>query len=124
MGLTPPAVPQLLNMFGFAYQIDRAGIRRWSRLEASCAAPDGEVKFVLGPICWRSEPCASGVLMAWQSSYRSKVARTNHPEDYDYASIDGKALALRGNWPARRSGTARFGCCEVPLGGAVAHPGA
>jgi hypothetical protein len=85
------------NMFGSAYQTDRAGVLRWSRLAGRCAAPDGEVKFVLGPIYWRPEPWSNGVLMAWQSSYMGKVARSRHPEDYDYASIGGKPVALWGN---------------------------
>ena len=85
------------NAFGSAYQTDRAGVRRWSRLEAHCPAPDRDVKFVLGPVYWRSEPWAQGTLIAWQSSYMNKIARASHPQDYDFVSIDGKPLQVHSN---------------------------
>lgn len=84
------------NMFGSAYQTDRAGILRWSRIQAQCAAPDGKVKFGMRPIYWRSEPWANGSLMAWHSSYAHKVPRASHPEDYDFVSIGGKSLKVPG----------------------------
>ena len=77
------------NMFGSAYQTDRRGIIRWSRLDAHCPPPDGSVRIILGPVYWRSEPWADHALMGWQNTYLDKVPLASHPEDYSFVSIGG-----------------------------------
>lgn len=80
------------NMFSSAYQTDRSGALRWSAIEAQCPAPEGAVRFMLGPIYWTAEPVVPGMLMAWQSSYRNKRPKLVFPEEYAYVTINGRTL--------------------------------
>ena len=80
------------NMFGTAWQTDRSGELRWSAIEAKCPAPDGEVRFMLGPIYWTGEPVVPGMLMAWESTFRSQRPKRTFPEDYAFVTINGRTL--------------------------------
>jgi hypothetical protein len=82
----------VFNMFGSAWQTDRSGELRWSAIEANCPAPDGEVRFMLGPIYWTAEPVVSGMLMAWESTFRSQRPKRTFPEDYVFVKINGRTL--------------------------------
>jgi hypothetical protein len=80
------------NMFGSAYQTDRHGLLRWSRLTATCAGSSGEFRRTIGPIYWRPEPWTAHGLMAWRGTYANVHGRERFPDDYDSATIGGKSL--------------------------------
>jgi hypothetical protein len=82
----------VLNLFGSAWQTDRSGALRWAAIEANCPVPDGKVRFMLGPIYWTAEPVVSGMLMAWEPSYRSARSKWIYPEDYAFVTINGHTL--------------------------------
>ena len=82
----------VFNTFGSAWETDRDGELRWSAVEAKCPPPDGEVRFMLGPIYWTEEPVVSGMLMAWQSTFRSQRPKRTFPEDYAFVTINGRTL--------------------------------
>lgn len=82
----------VFNMFGTAWQTNRSGELRWSAIEANCPAPNGKVRFMLGPIYWTAEPVVPGMLMAWESTFRSKRPKLIFPEEYAFVTINGRTL--------------------------------
>ena len=82
----------VMNMSTTGYENERNGILRWGAIEAQCPAPDGKVRFMLGPIYWTEKPWVHGMLMAWQSTYTNKHPKSAYPEDYAFVTINGRTL--------------------------------
>ncbi|APV51980.1 hypothetical protein BWI17_21310 [Betaproteobacteria bacterium GR16-43] len=80
------------NLFGSAWDTSRSGDLKWTSIEAKCPAPDGEVRFMLGPIYWTEQPVVPGMLMAWEASYRSARPKGSFPDDYAFVTINGRTL--------------------------------
>lgn len=81
------------SLFGDrAWDTNRAGDLKWSAIEAKCPAPDGDVRFMLGPIYWTAEPVVPGMLMAWETTYRSQRLKASFPDDYAFVTINGRVL--------------------------------
>lgn len=85
----------VFNMFGTGWQTNRSGELRWSAIEADCPAPYGKVRFMLGPIYWTAKPVVPGMLMAWESTFRSERPKQNFPDDYAFVTINGRTLPTR-----------------------------
>jgi hypothetical protein len=81
----------VLSMPAASFQTDRSGDLKWSAIEAHCPA-EGDVRFMLGPIYWTPKPVVSGMLMAWESTYRSVRPKQKFPEDYAFVTINGRTL--------------------------------
>jgi hypothetical protein len=87
---------RVFNWFGTAWDDHRSGSLKWVAIEADCPAPEGNVRFMLGPIYWREQPRVKGGLMAWESTYSGQDPKSRYPEDYAFVTIGGKTLPTPG----------------------------
>jgi hypothetical protein len=86
----------ILNMFGSSYPIDRRGTLYWSAIDADCPAPDGKVRFMIGPIYVSA---TSGVdqgayrnetLYNFYDAYAAERPKAKYPDEYQYVVIGDK----------------------------------
>jgi hypothetical protein len=86
----------ILNMFGSSYPIDRRGTLYWSAIDADCPAPDGKVRFMIGPIYVSAtsgtgqEAYRNETLYNFADAYLAERPKAKYPDEYQYVVIGDK----------------------------------
>jgi hypothetical protein len=86
----------ILNMFGMHYPTSRRGTLYWSAIDADCPAPDGRVRFMIGPIYVSAtsgndqEAYRNETLYNFYDAYSSKRPRRSYPDEYQHIVIGDK----------------------------------
>jgi len=86
----------ILNLFGSSYPTSRRGTLYWSAIDADCPAPDGKVRFMIGPIyvsatsgpdqgAYRNE-----TLFNFRDAYSAERPESKYPDEYQYVVIGDK----------------------------------
>lgn len=90
----------ILNMFGMHYPISRRGTLYWSAIDSDCPAPDGQVRFMIGPIYVSAtsgndqEAYRNETLYNFYDAYSSKRPRRSYPDEYQHIVIGDKWIRL------------------------------
>jgi len=86
----------ILNLFGMHYPVSRRGTLYWSAIDADCPAPDGRVRFMIGPIYVSptsgndQQAYVNETLYNFDDAYSSKRPRSTYPDEYQHIVIGGK----------------------------------
>jgi hypothetical protein len=83
-----------------AYPVSRRGTLYWSAIDAACPAPDGRVRFMIGPICVSAtsgndqEAYRNETLYNFYDAYSSRKPRSTYPDEYQHMVIGSRWIRL------------------------------
>jgi hypothetical protein len=90
----------VLNLFGADYPARRRGTLYWSAIDADCPAPDGHVRFMIGPIYVSAtsgvdqEAYRNETLLNFYDAYSAKRPRSTYPDEYQHMVIGDRWIRV------------------------------